>query len=259
DEHGRVVGRIRSSTARDEIGDLGRSFSSLVARLQHYNHYLEELARRLSHELRTPLAVIRSSLDTLGMEKQDPDDEKYIRRAREGLERLETIIVRMSEATRLEQALQSAEQVEFDLGEVVAASVESYRQAWASLRIEYEPPGAPCRLTGVPDLIVQMMDKLIGNAREFTPPEGTIRVRLERRQNGQLLRIANEGPVLPENMADKIFDSMVSIREGKTGDGPHLGLGLYIVRLIAEFHGGSVTAGNLPGDTGVEFSVRFPG
>lgn len=258
DEHGRVVERIRSSGAQDEIGDLGRSFSTLTARLQQYNHYLEQLARRLSHELRTPLAVIRSSLDTLSMGQQDPADAKYVQRAREGLARLETIIVRMSEATRLEEALQSAERVEFDLAEVVAASVESYRQTWPGLNLDYAKPAEPCRVNGVPDLLVQMIDKLVGNARDFTPPEGRVRVRLESGQSGYVLRIANDGPPLPGHMSEKLFDSMVSIREGKSGQEPHLGLGLYIVRLIAEFHGGKVGAKNLPDGTGVEFCVTFP-
>ncbi|HEX9585374.1 MAG TPA: proteobacterial dedicated sortase system histidine kinase, partial [Gammaproteobacteria bacterium] len=258
DEHGRVAGRIHSSTALDEIGDLGRSFATLMARLQQYNHYLEQLARRLSHELRTPLAVIRSSLDTLSMGQQDPADTRYVERAREGLERLETIIVRMSEATRLEEALQSAERVEFDLAEVVAASVESYRQAWPALNLDYAAPAGPCRMNGVPDLIVQMMDKLVGNARDFTPPEDRIRVRLESAQGGYVLRVANDGPPLPGHMSERLFDSMVSIRERKSGAEPHLGLGLYIVRLIAEFHGGKVAAQNVADGTGVEFRVVIP-
>lgn len=258
DEHGRVVGHIRSSGARDEIGDLGRSFSTLMMRLQQYNHYLEQLSRRLSHELRTPLAVIRSSLDTLSMGEPDPGDAVYVQRAREGLERLETIIVRMSEATRLEEALQSAERVDFDLADVVDASVQSYRQAWPGLRLDFEKPAQSCRMSGVPDLIVQMIDKLVANARDFTPADGRIRIRLDNAQDGYALRVANDGPPLPDHMAGKLFESMVSIREGKSDKEPHLGLGLYIVRLIAEFHGGKVSANNLPDGSGVEFSVRLP-
>ncbi len=65
DEHGRVVGKITGSSASDEIGDLSRSYASMLDRLKEYNSYLESLAGKLSHELRTPMAVVQSSLDNL--------------------------------------------------------------------------------------------------------------------------------------------------------------------------------------------------
>jgi dedicated sortase system histidine kinase len=259
DEHGRVVGQISHAGARDEIGDLGRSFSTLTERLRQYNHYLEQLARRLSHELRTPLAVIRSSLDSLAMGEEHPDGQKYLLRAREGVGRLETIIVRMSEAARLEEALQSAELERFDLDAVLAASVEGYRQTWPDSPIEYTGPGKPSLILGVPDLLVQMLDKLVGNARDFTIPGHAIRVRLAPENARLILSVANDGPLLPDEMSAKLFESMVSLRISRTGEEPHLGLGLYIVRLIAEFHDGDVSAGNMPSGTGVVISVSLPG
>ena len=59
-------------------------------------------------------------------------------------------------------------------------------------------------------------------------------------------------------MEDRLFESMVSLRDGGAGDGPHLGLGLYIVRLIAQFHGGSATAENRADAPGVTVAVRTP-
>jgi signal transduction histidine kinase len=63
--------------------------------------------------------------------------------------------------------------------------------------------------------------------------------------------VENDGPVIPDAMLGRLFDSMVTLREGE-----HLGLGLYIVRLVAEFHGGRVRAMNLPGGKGVRFEVE---
>ena len=73
-----------------------------------------------------------------------------------------------------------------------------------------------------------------------------------------VLEVRNLGPVLPEAMADKLFESMVSIREGNGSGDPHLGLGLYIVRLIAEAHGARASARNLAGDEGVVMAIAFP-
>ncbi len=255
DEHGRVVGRVSGTRGGDEIGDLGRSFSGLMERLRQYNHYLEQLARRLSHELRTPLAVIRSSLDTLAMGERA---DKYVERAREGVSRLDTVIVRMSEATRLEEAMQSAEREHFDLDRMLAASIEGYRQTWPDTPMAYSGPGEACMLEGVPDLIAQMLDKLVSNARDFASPGSTILVQLEKSRSRAVLEVVNDGPPLPAEMAGKLFESMVSLRSGEKSAEPHLGLGLYIVRLIADFHGAQAQAENRPDDKGVAVRVIFP-
>ena len=127
DARGRIAHLVTAQNAGDEIGDLSRSFSAMLAKLAQHHAYLESMASRLSHELRTPIAVVRSSLENL---KLAPADARvYIERAEEGLARLATILTRMSEATRLEQGLASLEREPFDLAPVVAGCVEGYRLA----------------------------------------------------------------------------------------------------------------------------------
>lgn len=258
DPHGRVVGALSASRAGDEIGDLARDFSAMMARLREYNHYLEQLARRLSHELRTPITVVRSSLEAMELDHEAGDPSAYLGRARDGLRRLDAIISRMSEATRLEQALQEAEPERFDLGEVVAASVESYRTVWPGQAFSCRAPAQPCPLLGMPDLIVQMLDKLVANAVDFCTPNSTIDVCVARSGDAVVLEVCNEGPPLPEAMSDRLFQSMVSIREDKGHDIPHLGLGLYIVRLIAEAHDARARALDRADGKGVCMQITFP-
>ncbi len=258
DAHGRVVGSLSASRAGDEIGDLARDFSAMMARLREYNHYLEQLARRLSHELRTPITVVRSSLDAMELDHAGADPGPYLARAREGLQRLDTIISRMSEATRLEQALQDAEPERFDLGEVVAGSVESYRSVWPQQDFRFRAPNRACAMTGMPDLIVQMLDKLVTNAADFCTPGTPIDVEVACTGRQIVLEVCNAGPPLPDEMTDKLFQSMVSVRDRKGAGDPHLGLGLYIVRLIAEAHGGRATARNRDDGGGVCMQITFP-
>ena len=71
------------------------------------------------------------------------------------------------------------------------------------------------------------------------------------------LAVRNTGSTLPDELTGRLFESLVSVRE-KRGKSPHLGLGLYIVRLVAVAHGGTVSAHNLPGSEGVEFEIRLP-
>src|SRR5258708_21541360 len=102
DSQGRVRKLIHGSAAGDEIGDLSRSFSTVLQRLAPYNAYLENMAGRLSHELRTPIAVVRSSLENLKLARPD-EAGVYLARANEGLKRLDTILTRMTEAPRRAQ------------------------------------------------------------------------------------------------------------------------------------------------------------
>jgi two-component system, OmpR family, sensor histidine kinase ChvG len=257
DSHGRVVGKLSASRAGDEIGDLARDFSAMMERLREYNHYLEQLARRLSHELRTPITVVRSSLEAMELDQPGHDQGPYLGRARDGLRRLDTIITRMSEAARLEQALQDAEPELFDLHEVVSASLESYRSVWPEQDFHYRPPGEPCTLLGMPDLVVQMLDKLVANAVDFSTAGAAIELSVRRRADDIMLEVCNQGPLLPEAMGDELFQSMVSIRDAGGGQDPHLGLGLYIVRLIAQAHSAEARAFNLEDASGVCMQVVF--
>ena len=124
------------SPARDEIGDLSRTMATVMDRLREYNAYLEAMASRLSHELRTPVAVVRSSLDNLKAQPLAPDARVYVDRAGEGVDRLARLISRLSEGTRLERMLESAERERFDITAVVAGCVEGYRSAYAPRRFD---------------------------------------------------------------------------------------------------------------------------
>jgi two-component system, OmpR family, sensor histidine kinase ChvG len=259
DPQGRVRGTITATDAQDEIGDLSRTTAAVLARLKEYNAYLEAMAGRLSHELRTPVAVVRSSLDNLKAQALAPDARVYVERAGEGVERLARLISRLSEGTRLERMLESAEAERFDLDSVVAGCVEGYRVAYAARRFDYSPPPAPIAIDGVPDSIAQLLDKLVENANDFAPPEGAIRISLAADSRRALLAVENDGPPLPQSMVNRLFDSMVSLRSPQPArEGGHLGLGLYIVRLVAEHHGGNVRAVNLAGEGGARFEVELP-
>ena len=258
DARGRVRRPLAGSNARDEIGDLSRSFGSALARLTEYASYQEAMASRLSHELRTPIAVVRSSIDNLALQQLPGDARIYIERAQQGLSRLANIITRISEATRLEESLAEAERERFDLARVVAGCVDGYRAAYPEQVFDLRVPSGEVPFYGAPELIAQMLDKLCANAVEFAAPATPITVALKHEETAVGLAVANEGPPLPAKMQARLFDSMVSVRQNR-GDGePHLGLGLYIVRLIAEFHGGRANAANRDDLQGVTVSVVLP-
>ena len=260
DAKGRVRHITSGSEARDEIGDLSRSFSSVLARLADSATHREELASRLSHELRTPIAVVRSSLENLQGSDVDAEARVYLERAQGGLDRLAQILTRMSEATRLEQSVGDAELERFDLAALTRGCVDGYRSAYAPRQFILDAADVAIELHGAPDLVAQMLDKLVANAVEFGIPDRPIVVRVERAGDAALLSVSNDGPRLPDEMRDRLFESMVSVRDDARRDGstPHLGLGLYIVRLVVELHRGSVRADNRADGSGVVVTVTLP-
>lgn len=258
DSAGRLRTVTASSSAGDELGDLSRSFSSALDRLAQYTQYLEGLASRLSHELRTPITVVRSSLENLRLHTLPPEADVYVTRAEQGLARLSTILTRMTEATRLERMMRDAERERFDLRAVVTGCVEGYRIAYAMKRFELVVPEHAVMLTGVPDLIAQMLDKLVSNAVDFARGEPPIEVGLRLGVQDAVLTVRNVGPRLPEEIKERLFQSMASVRPATSGHEPHLGLGLYIVQLIVDFHHGKVTARDRLDVDGVEVIVQLP-
>ncbi|HEV7608747.1 MAG TPA: ATP-binding protein [Steroidobacteraceae bacterium] len=247
---------LPEADARDELGDLSRSFSSLLGRLDEYTGYLRTLAGKLAHEIRTPLTIIRSSLENLESEPDSDNAKVYVSRAREGSERLGAILTAMGAATRVEEAIAHSERQRFDLAALVRTAVGAYGGAFPQRQFRCEVPPDAVEMTGAPDLIVQMLDKLIDNAVDFSVDGATISVVLRAEGSIAELSVANPGPSLPAEAATRLFESLWQSR-AESDKRPHLGLGLYIVRLIAEFHGGSAQAANLPDNSGAIFTVRL--
>ncbi len=244
---------LPSGESGDEVGDLSRSFSHVLSQLADYNDYLRSLASKLSHELRTPLAIVTSSLENLEHEALNEASAGYTARAKDGADRLRRILSAMSEASRVEELMEHAEDETFDLRAVLESTVNAYRDVFGKRQFQFDCEINEAIVTGSPELIIQMLDKLVDNAADFSADGDVISISLEGVDSDFVLGIHNPGPPLPERMRSQLFDSMVSVRPG---DDKHLGLGLYVAKLIAEGHGGRISAENSA--DGVKFSVTVP-
>jgi dedicated sortase system histidine kinase len=244
---------------RDELGDLARSLSRLLESIGTYTEYLRKLASNLSHELNTPLAIVRSSLENLEHAELPREAMSYLARARDGTARIGAIVRAMSEASRMERAMASADGEDMDLAQVVRGCAEAYKPLAAPRELRCEIPARPVPLYGAPELIAQALDKLFDNALSFTAPDGWIRIGLEQGEDGESrIVVANKGSHLPDSMQEQLFDSLVSVRgAGAKAGAPHLGLGLYVVRLVAELHQGRASGRN--DEDGVVFEMSLRG
>ena len=249
-------GLSNEMNAGDEIGDLARSVSNMLEKLKQHNGFLENMPRTLRHEINNPLNTLSTSLQNLAEEHPGIDSSKYLESAKRGVHRIGSIVQNLADAANLEEALEAEELEEIDLNELLASYVANCGASHNKVSFEYSGSNNPAIVLVSDFRIEQMLDKLVDNAVDFHRSDTPIRVHLECFGDIVQIAVANRGPALPEAKLLSIFDSMVSHR------GPdnrlHFGLGLHVVRIIAEHHGGTAMAVNLEDRSGVALLIRLP-
>jgi dedicated sortase system histidine kinase len=258
DEYGRLRTSFLHSeiTAGDEIGDLARSVSNMLSKLHQHNTFLENMPRTLRHEINNPLNTLSTSLHNLAEDVPEVQDSKYLESAQRGVTRIGAIVQNLADAANLEESLEAEDLEVIDIDQLLANYVANCANAHPEADFVYKSSGRPV-LAEVSDFrIEQLMDKIVDNAIDFHRSDSPIRVQLDTHRGSLQITVANRGPTLPAKSEGSLFDSMVSHR------GPqnrlHFGLGLYVVRIIAEHHGGFVRAMNLADGSGVAIMVQLP-
>ena len=258
---GVIVRPVKSSEASDEIGDLSRSFHTIINRLDGYTRYLQSLGSRLSHELRTPLSVVSTSLEGIDKSALDDKSKASIERAELGAGRLQRLIRNLSEASSVEKTIELSSTEVVDLADWLKVAREVYASLYKDreviLRLEnsLDNARANTRIKASVELLHQMMDKLMSNAFDFSVPGSEIILWLDADDQFIHLSVENSGSQLPDS--NDLFAPMVSIRASRD-DQPHMGFGLHIVRLIADFHNARCSARNVAQQNAVRFTVSFP-
>lgn len=258
DEYGRLrIGELRREmTAGDEIGDLSRSVSNMLSKLHQHNNFLEGMPRTLRHEINNPLNTLSTSLQNLAEENPEVRDSKYLESAKRGVMRIGVIVQNLADAANLEESLEAEEREVIDIAKLLENYVANCRITHKNCEFIYRGPGRPIYANVSDYRIEQLLDKIVDNAIDFHRSNSPIKVQLDAYRDQLQITVANRGPILPENAEKSLFDSMVSHR------GPqnrlHFGLGLYVVRVIAEHHGGFVRAVNLTDGSGVAIMVQLP-
>ncbi len=260
DRYGRLqTNQLKSEIGSgDEIGDLARSVSGMLSKLHQHNQFLENMPRTLRHEINNPLNALSTSLQNLENESSETAKIKYLESAKRGVTRIGMIVQNLADAANLEDALEAEEFEVINLQKLVQNYLVNCRTTHPDRQFEYQGTEQEVQSKVSDYRIEQLLDKLIDNAIDFSYPDSTITVGLTFEETRLNLFVANQGPTIPGDMVDNIFDSMVSVRATNPDNRLHFGMGLYVVRVIAEHHGGSVTATNLIDDTGVTIKVTLP-
>ena len=267
--------RVRLSQAReislpdlearkDEIGDLAKSLESMTATLWRRMEEIDRFAADVSHEIKNPLTSIRSALETLKLVKDDTAKERLMNVINQDVYRLDRLITDISNASRLDAELSRDQPKKIEVGGLLDDIVSLYRQS----RREGEPDvtftrrvaPAQAYVNGREGPIGQVFRNVIDNARSFSPPDGAVRVTLEHSEDPRLplrIRIEDDGPGIPEDNLETIFQRFYTSRPKGTSFGRNSGLGLSISRQIIEAHRGRIWAENRLAPSGAIEGARF--
>ncbi len=251
------------SRRRDEIGELGRALTSMTDTLWMRVDAIEGFAADVAHEIKNPLTSLRSAVETV-MRLEDPARIKQLLAiVLDDVNRMDRLITDISDASRLDAELARAEATPVDLRRLLEALVEVHSMAGDGDGPRFLLDLAPQDLTvtGLEGRLGQVFRNIIVNAMSFSPPGGTLTLTARRDGDAILTVIEDEGPGIPADKAEAIFERFYSSRPEGEKFGTHSGLGLSISKQIVEAHRGNLWAENrLDGETilGARFLIRLP-
>ncbi len=244
----------------DEIGDLSGALRKMTGTLYDRLAALEAFAADVAHEIRNPLTSIRSAVETLERTR-DPDRQtKLIAIVGDDVRRMNRLITDISDASRLGAEMARAEAKQVDLVALSETLIEIERttaeESGHKVRFVVDADGAVV-VMGVEDRLGQVVRNLIANAVSFSPPDGKVRVNLRRTGDSARVTVEDDGPGVPEEKREAVFERFFSLRPEGEKFGTHSGLGLSISRQIVEAHGGRIHVENRTGAEGRILGARF--
>lgn len=250
---------------QDELGDLTRSLEAMTAALSERMEAIERFAADVAHELRNPMTSIRSAVETLDLVKTAEQRQRLIIILQSDVERLERLITDISNASRLDAELARESPMPLDvarlLGDISALYQVTARPGEPVIAFHETPHTEALRVSGREGPLSQVFRNLIDNARSFSPPGGTVSVSLHSDEDEVQVRIDDQGPGVPPDNLETVFERFYTSRPKGSAFGGNSGLGLAIARQIVETHGGRIWAANrqIDGKTvGARFTVALP-
>jgi two-component system sensor histidine kinase ChvG len=262
DRRGRLAHPLPSLKRRDEIGDLSRGFNDLTQRLERQIRMAESFASDVSHEFKNPLASIRSASELLSGSDDPRQREKLIGVVMDEVSRMERLLSGVQEVSRLDAGAGAESGGSSDPLEISRGVIEGIRRRGSADGLVFSASGDAVSTAVPAERMTQLLENLLDNAASFSPAGGTVKVSVQREESMALIRIEDQGPGIAHEHLGRIFERFYSVRPKSAkadigGDGRrrHAGLGLSIVKSIAEGFGGTVTAANAPAG-GAIFEVR---
>ncbi len=223
-----------------------RFFHKVSVKLQEQEHLRDAFIDFLVHDLRSPLTSIISGLETLLVSTEDnlkPEDKELIELALIGAHRLLTMVNSILDLRKLEEGKFPLYLKEFDIKEALGEAIKQV-QLWArqnnvTLQGKFSPD-VPNSMIADRWVLIRILVNLTSNALKYTPANGNIEISVERDGDWVHFSVKDQGPGIPKEYLDRIFDRFVQVEARKGGVAVGSGLGLTFCKLAVEAHGGRI-------------------
>ena len=261
------LGRAREVTVprlperRDEIGMLARSISDMTAALRQRIDAVEHFAADVAHEIKNPLASLRSATESLAKVEDPKLRGQLIDIAIHDVRRIDRLVTEISDASRIDAEMSRTEFEPVDLAQLLRTIVDNRetRDENEGRMVVITGDDRSVPIMGVPARLERVIQNLLDNAVSFSPPAGRIVAEITRSDNRITLSISDEGPGIPEEKRERVFQRFHSDRPEEEDFGNHSGLGLAIARTIAEAHDGTLVAtSRADGEEGACLQLSLP-
>jgi two-component system sensor histidine kinase ChvG len=247
---------------RDEIGLLARALHDMTQTLRDRIDATEAFAADVTHELKNPLASLRSAVDSLDRVADPELQRQLLEVVRNDVVRLDRLIVEIAEISRLDAELSRARLDAIDVGAMIEALLPHWeeRATGSGVGLVFARPRTGSTIVSADEpRLSRALENLVDNAISFSPPGGLVEIAASEAGKQVIVTIQDEGPGVPADKREAIFQRFHSIRPDGEAFGRHSGLGLAIVRATLSGHDGSVAVEDRhDGRSGARFVVRLP-
>ena len=264
--------RVRLSKARsislpdiakrdDELGDLTRALEAMTDAQSERIDAIERFAADVAHEIKNPLTSLRSAVETLDLVSEPAARDRLLGILKNDVQRLDRLVTDISNASRLDAELSREDPRTFDLGKLLADIIQVYevsvRPGESSVTFTSQDSIEPIMVSGREGPLGQVFRNLIDNARSFSSTGGEVRVSLERGKGEAIVTIDDDGPGIPPDNLETVFERFYTSRPKGSAFGGNSGLGLSIARQIVAAQGGTLHAENRTEADGAPTGARF--
>lgn len=232
--------RVRA-TGHDEVGRLAEAFNDMAGELAAVERQRKDLIANVSHELRTPLSALQARLENLidGVEQVDPE---ILRAMLTQTERLGRLVSQLMDLSRLESGALPLHRQRFPLGVLFSQAVDESHLSHPDVEVRVQVVPADLEVEADPERLHQVLANLLDNAARHSPVDASIQVRGHRGEDLVVLEIEDEGPGIPLDDQDRVFERFYRADASRVADGSGAGLGLSIAHWIVELHNGTIRA-----------------
>jgi heavy metal sensor kinase len=255
----RLHQRLSVPNEHDEIGRLAAVFNDTLARLDASFTQLRRFTSDASHELRTPLSVIRG-IGEMGLQETRtvPEYKEAMGSMLEEVDRLTRLVDTLLRLSRADAGNVPLRREPVDLARLVgdAASSLAVLAEERNQQLQFDLASGVI-VNADPLILREAITNVVDNAIKHSPKESTVGIRVARALHCALVRVTDEGPGIPAEHRDRVFDRFYRVDEGRSRDGGGTGLGLAIAKWAVESNDGQITFENLSRG-GTAFDITLP-